>query len=131
MRHHLFHYDAWSDAAVRRWIRRVGKDRLDDLIALSEADLRGKADEVDPSILVPLAQLKEHVARMLAEGAALSTSDLAIDGTTLIKELGLKPSRIIGETLAFLLEEVTSDPAANTKDTLLVRARDFFAARNS
>ena len=30
VRFHLFHYsDEWTDAAVRRWIRRVGADRLD------------------------------------------------------------------------------------------------------
>ena len=28
VRHHLFHYTAeWSDATVRRWIRRVGRER--------------------------------------------------------------------------------------------------------
>jgi tRNA nucleotidyltransferase (CCA-adding enzyme) len=131
VRHHLFHYDKWSDAAVRRWIRRVGKDRIDDLLRLSEADLRGKAPEIDPGILSPLEALKVHVERILAEGAALSTSDLAIDGNVLIKELGIKPGRVIGEILAHLLEEVIADPAAYTKDTLLVRTRAFLAARQS
>ena len=131
VRHHLFHYDNWSDAAVRRWIRRVTKERIDDLMRLSEADLRGKAPEIDPTILAPLAALKLHVARILAEGAALSTSDLAIDGNVLIKELGIKPGRIIGEILAFLLEEVIADPAVNTKDTLLAKTRAFVAARQA
>jgi tRNA nucleotidyltransferase (CCA-adding enzyme) len=131
VRHHLFHYDNWSDAAVRRWIRRVGKDRIDDLMRLSEADLRGKAPEIDPGLLAPLQALQVHVERILAEGAALSTSDLAIDGNVLIKELGIKPGRIIGEILAHLLEEVIADPAVNTKDTLLVRVRAFLAARQS
>ena len=131
VRHHLFHYDNWSDAAVRRWIRRVTKERIDDLMRLSEADLRGKAPEIDPTILAPLAALKLHVERILAEGAALSTSDLAIDGNVLIKELGIKPGRIIGEILAFLLEEVIADPAVNTKDTLLAKTRAFVAARQA
>src|SRR5262249_52363137 len=51
VRHHLFHYDEWSDAAVRRWIRRVGKDSVADLYALNEADVRGKADVIDPASL--------------------------------------------------------------------------------
>ena len=29
VRHHLFHYDAWSDQAVRRWIKRVGSARVE------------------------------------------------------------------------------------------------------
>ena len=41
-------------------------------------------------------QLKAHVARVLAEGAALSTRDLKIDGRDLMRELGLRPGRIIG-----------------------------------
>jgi tRNA nucleotidyltransferase (CCA-adding enzyme) len=131
VRHHLFHYDNWSDAAVRRWIRRVGKDRIDDLMRLSEADLRGKAPEIDPAILAPLEALKAHVEKILAQGAALSTSDLAIDGNVVIKELGVEPGRVIGELLAHLLEEVIADPAVNTKDRLLAKARAFLAARPS
>ena len=60
--------------------------------------------------LVPLEALKAHVEKVLAEGAALSTRDLAIDGHVLMKELGIKPGRIIGEVLEALLEEVIADP---------------------
>ena len=34
VRHHLFHYDSWSDAAVRRWIPRHQSERIDDLMRL-------------------------------------------------------------------------------------------------
>jgi tRNA nucleotidyltransferase (CCA-adding enzyme) len=129
VRHHLFHYDQWSDAAVRRWIRRVGKERIDDLYALNEADLRGKADEIDPTSLSPLSLLKAHVEKVLAEGAALSTRDLAIDGHALMKELGIKPGRIIGEILETLLEDVIADPAKNDRALLLDAARAIVAAR--
>ena len=129
VRHHLFHYDKWSDAAVRRWIRRVGKERIEDLYALNEADIRGKAPSLDPESLVPLSQLKAHVEKVLAEGAALSTRDLAIDGNVLKKELGLKPGRIIGEILSSLLEDVIADPSANTREILLEKARAIAAAR--
>ena len=48
VRHHLFHYsDEWTDAAVRRWIRRVGPDRVDDLYVLNEADVRAKGRDFD------------------------------------------------------------------------------------
>lgn len=129
VRHHLFHYDDWSDAAVRRWIRRVGVERVEDLYALSEADLRGKADEIDEAILQPLVLLRAHVAKVLAEGAALSTRDLALDGNVLMKELGIRPGRIIGAIMESLLEDVIADPAVNERDALLERARAFVAAR--
>jgi tRNA nucleotidyltransferase (CCA-adding enzyme) len=131
VRHHLFHYDQWSDAAVRRWIRRVGKERIEDLYALNEADLRGKAPALEPESLVPLHALRAHVERVLAEGAALSTRDLAIDGHVLMKELGIKPGRIIGKILDAMLEEVTTDPTLNERSVLLERARGWLEANEA
>lgn len=129
VRHHLFHYDQWSDAAVRRWIRRVGKERIEDLYALNEADIRGKGQAVDAESLAPLLALKAHVEKVLAEGAALSTRDLAVDGHVLMKELGIKPGRIIGEILESLLEDVTTDPSLNDRESLLAKARTIVASR--
>jgi len=129
VRHHLFHYDAWSDAAVRRWIRRVGKERIEDLYALNEADVRGKAPSIDAESLGPLLALKAHVEKVLAEGAALSTRDLAIDGNVLMKELAIRPGRIVGEILGALLDEVIADPSLNTREVLLDRARAIAASR--
>ncbi len=130
VRHHLFHYDGWSDAAVRRWIQRVGKHRIEDLYALNEADLRGKGTFADAD-LGPLLALRGHVEKVLAEGAALSTRDLAVNGKVLMSELGLAPGRILGEILDHLLEAVTNDPAANRREALLDLARAFVAARAS
>ena len=125
VRHHLFHYDAWSDQAVRRWIKRVGPSLLEDLYLLNEADLRGKGTIFADADLLPLVALKAHVEKVLAEGAALSTRDLAIDGNVLIKELGIKPGRIIGQVLEELLELVITDPALNTSEGLLPLAREI------
>lgn len=129
VRHHLFHYDGWTDAAVRRWIRRVGRDRIDDLWALNEADVRGKADAVEDADLAPLQRMKEHVARVLAAGDALSVRDLAVDGADLMRELGLPPGKAIGVLLGELLERVTEEPARNEPTALLALARQIAAAR--
>jgi tRNA nucleotidyltransferase (CCA-adding enzyme) len=130
VRHHLFHYDAWSDAAVRRWIRRVGKERIEDLYRLNEADWRSKGRDFEAD-LSALEQLKTHVARMLEEGTATNTRDLAIDGNVLIKELGLAPGRIIGEILECLLELVTADSSKNEREALLEAAREFVKQKKS
>lgn len=126
VRHHLFHYDAWSDQAVRRWIKRVGPERIEDLYRLNEADLRGKGpifrEEKD---LAPLVMLKAHVERVLAEGAALSTRDLVIDGNVLMKVVGLKPGRIVGQVLEALLEVVLVDPSQNEREALVAHAREI------
>ncbi len=128
VRFHLFHYsDEWTDSAVRRWIRRVGPERVEDLYVLNEADVRAKGRDFE-SDLEALAKLKAHVAKMIAEGAALSTRDLAIDGHDLMQELQIKPGRIIGEILSALLEAVTNDPVLNTREALLALARQHVLA---
>jgi tRNA nucleotidyltransferase (CCA-adding enzyme) len=129
VRFHLFHYsDEWTDRAVRSWIRRVGPGRVEDLYVLNEADVRGKGRDCSAD-LEALSGLKEHVARVLAEGAALSTRDLRINGHDLMKELGVKPGRIIGEILDALLDAVTTDPAVNEREALLARAREMLAEK--
>jgi tRNA nucleotidyltransferase (CCA-adding enzyme) len=129
VRYHLFHYsDEWSDATIRRWIRRVGPTRVPDLFLLNEADVRGKGRDFDAD-LSALAQLKAHVAKVLAQGAALSTRDLKVNGHDLIKTLSLKPGPILGEVLDALLEAVTQEPALNEREVLLERAAEIVAAR--
>lgn len=128
VRNHLFHYsDEWTDAAVRRWIRRVGVDRVEDLYLLNEADVRAKGRDFQGD-LAALATLKAHVARVLAAGTALSTRDLAVSGHDVMKELGLAPGPVIGQILDALLEAVLTDPAANEREALLARAREYVLA---
>ena len=51
VRYHLFHYsDEWTDAAVRRWIRRVGPERVEDLYVLNEADVRAKGRDFESDL---------------------------------------------------------------------------------
>jgi len=130
VRHHLFHYDGWSDAAVRRWIRRVGRERVEDLCVLSTADLIAKGPVGDPAFLGSIEALREHVARVLAEGAALSRQALDVDGNVLMEALGLPPGPLIGRLLDGLLEAVIAEPALNERGALLERARAL-AARES
>jgi tRNA nucleotidyltransferase (CCA-adding enzyme) len=125
VRHHLFHYtDEWTDATVRRWMRRVGPDRVLDLYALNEADVRAKGRE--PNLdLAALAALKAHVARVLEAGAALTTKDLRIDGNDLMKELLLSPGPLLGRILQHLLDLVVGDPSLNERERLLALAEDY------
>jgi tRNA nucleotidyltransferase (CCA-adding enzyme) len=123
VRHHLICYDAnWSDAAVRRWLRRVTPELAEDLYELGRADAQGKGRDAAPD-MNRIAELKSRVERLLAAGNAITVRDLAINGRDLIQELGVEPGRAIGDTLAQLLEEVTESPELNTREALLARAR--------
>ncbi len=124
VQNHLVCYsDGWSDAAVRRWIRRVTRERVQDLYALNRADIIGKGREVTPD-LEALEKLKARVAGVLAAKDALSVRELAVDGKDVIRELGIPPSRRIGEVLEALLEKVVEDPAKNERETLLAMIRE-------
>lgn len=125
VQNHLLCYDSsWSDSAVRRWIKRVSPELVEDLYALGEADVRSKGKDATGD-LENIARLKAHVAKVIAEGAALNVKDLAVDGGALIKELGVKPGPDIGRVLRALLEEVIEDPRKNEREPLLERAREL------
>lgn len=129
VRHHLICYaDDWTDAAVRRWIRRITPELLPDLYELGFADARGKGRET-PDDIASIERLRARVDAMLAAGAAFSARDLAVKGNDLMSTLGLAPGRIVGEILAHLVEMVIDDPSLNERDRLVDEARRFVAAR--
>jgi putative nucleotidyltransferase with HDIG domain len=120
VREHMFDYrPGWSDAAVRRWLRRVGPGQVADLFDLRMADSLGNGlRTANPAALDELAA---RVDRVLAEGAALSVSDLAVGGDDVKRVLGIGPGPQVGAALAALLEEVLEDSALNTREHLLAR----------
>ena len=126
IRHHAIGYSSsWTDAAVRRWIRRVTPELAPDLRALTVAIASASRDGA--AELRGLDELRERWIALLAAGAALSTRDLKLNGRDLMLSLGLAPGRIVGETLERLLELVTDDPALNDREGLLAAARVLLA----
>jgi putative nucleotidyltransferase with HDIG domain len=114
---HMFHYDeTWSDAAVRRFIIRIGANNIDDLFALRKADAFGhEAKPMDSRALLPF---QDRLEKILSEAKVQSLKDLAISGKDLI-DLGIVPGKQIGIILNELLETVLDDPELNTRDKLL------------
>ena len=126
IRHHMFGYiPRWSDAAVRRFIVKVGPEALGDLFLLREADNIGSGLPADAG---RLAELRQRIAIQLDSGAALDLRSLAVDGTDLMTEFGWAPGPIVGRTLQRLLDRVIGDPSLNTRDRLLSVARSMAAA---
>ncbi len=121
VRQHMFGYQpTWSDAAVRRFIVKVGPDQLEDLFLLREADHVGSGRERDAG---SLNELRARVAAELAAGVALDLHGLAIDGSDLMAELGMTPGPGLGRLLDWLLERVIAEPSVNTREGLLDLAR--------
>ena len=127
VRHHLIHYTSdWTDAAVRRFLRRIGGGQaLDDLLALRRADTAASAG---PGVGDAAADELERRLAALRGAAVLSVHELAVGGDDLIGELGLAPGPEIGRLLDGLLQAVLDDPALNDRDTLLRLAGEAVAA---
>jgi len=124
VRNHMFSYQpAWSDVAVRRFIARIGREALDELLVLRQADNVGSGQAEDGS----LDELRRRVAEQLAAEVALDRSDLAIDGRDLIAELGMTPGPALGHVLDELLERVVAEPTLNDRPTLLLLAQSMQA----
>ena len=121
VRQHMFGYQpTWSDAAVRRFIVKIGQDQLEDLFLLREADHIGSGRERDAG---SLNELRARVAAELAAGVALDLHGLAVDGSDLMTELGMAPGPGLGRLLDWLLERVIAEPSVNTREGLLDLAR--------
>ena len=123
IRHHMFGYEpAWSDAAVRRFVLRVGSDTVDQVLLLREADNLGSGQHADQGHLL---EFRRRIAEQEQRGFARSTSDLAVNGFDLQRELGLEPGPAVGMLLGRLLESAIADPSRNTYRQSIVDARGW------
>ena len=127
VRQHMFNYTPqWSDAAIRRFIARVGRDEFPRLVALRAADSEAiRGERIDTR---PLEELAHRVREHLSADSAVSIGDLAVNGRDLM-EAGIPPGPAMGVVLRELLNAVLDDPTLNTKPRLLEIARRFSAER--
>jgi tRNA nucleotidyltransferase (CCA-adding enzyme) len=123
VRWHMFVYDTKvTDAYIRRFIRRVGLENIQDMIALRVADRIGSGSKATSW---RLEEMKERIEAQLHQ--PFSKNDMKIDGDDLMKELGLKPGPQIGKILNELFEEVVEDPEKNTREYLLGKAKKLLS----
>lgn len=121
IRWHMFTVDEHiTDAAVRRFIRRVGVDNVKDIIDLRIGDRLGSGITQDKAESWRLKLFKQRIEKELAPGP-FSINDLAIDGNDIMKELNIKPGPEVGKILQTLFEEVDEDLSKNTKEYLIQR----------
>jgi len=127
VREHMFEYRSeWSDAALRRWLRRVGVDAVADLFDLRIADVI--ANPRARGLPSGLEEMRERIEAERARHTALAVGDLGVDGHDVMRELGIAPGPRVREILAELLEEVTERPEHNERAWLLARVRALGSA---
>ncbi len=129
VREHMFDYrEAWSDAAVRRWLRRVGLEQLEALFALRAADVAGTGV---PSSAPSLEALRARIDRVLAASRVIGVRDLPIDGEDVMRVTGLAPGPEVGRLLRAALESAIENPAHASREALLERVRSMCRSARS
>ena len=114
---HMVKYSPnWTDGAVKRFIKRVGKENINELFELQWCDQiasegKSKVEEYDPFI----RRIKE------LENQPMSVRELAVSGDDLA-QAGIPKSKVMGEILDELLEMVIDYPSLNEKETLINQA---------
>jgi tRNA nucleotidyltransferase (CCA-adding enzyme) len=125
--HLITHHDSFPaadapDAAIRHWLRRVGREHVRELFRLRFADARARG-EAGARKLVAAGTLYRRVRSILRQNPPLDLAELAIGGAEL-RRLGLRPGPHFGEILRDLLDRVTEDPSLNTPERLLEMVRE-------
>jgi tRNA nucleotidyltransferase (CCA-adding enzyme) len=121
--HMFFYRPEWSDATVRRFVRRVGPEHLEALFALRDAD--DLAHGTGFSSRPDLDDLERRIEGIQARSEALGIGDLAINGEDVMRMLGIGPGPRVGRVLRGLLEHVLEDPTQNERETLLRLCREI------
>ena len=112
---HMKVHSEMTDKALRRQIKRVGRDNVLDLYDLLIADCRCTRIDRDASFII---KRKNRVKELLDEKEMKTEKFLEINGND-IKALGFKEGKIIGKILKDLENLVLDDPEKNKRDYLI------------
>lgn len=118
---------AWTDSAVRRYVRDAG-DQLERLHILSRADVTTRNKRKADRLAHAYDDLEARIAA-LAEEEELAALRPDLDGEAIMRILGLKPGREVGEAYRFLMEaRLDSGPLGPEEAERQLRS--WWAARN-
>lgn len=112
---HMKVHSEMSDKALRRQIKRVGRENVMDLYDLLIADCKCTRMDRDASFII---NRKNRVKILLNEKEMKTEKFLEINGND-IKSLGFKEGKIIGKILKELEDLVLDDPEKNNRDFLI------------
>ncbi len=110
-----------TDKALRRFIRNVGLENVEDMMDLRVGDRLGGGLQQPESWRLKLyrRRLKEVLKK------PFTVADLKVSGYDVMKVLNLKPGPEVGKVLNKLFEEVEDDHKKNNREYLLKRIEEF------
>jgi tRNA nucleotidyltransferase (CCA-adding enzyme) len=116
VRYHLFYYhpDEVGENSVRRLLRKVGPENIEELFQVRYADRIGSGcPKAEPYKLRHLKYIIEKISR-----DPISVKMLKVSGSEVMKILDIKPGPKVGQILDVLLGYVLDDPKKNKKEFL-------------
>lgn len=136
VRMHMYHYTReYTDAAVRRFIRKAGVTREDvrnlsefPLFKLRSAERLGNGLKKDP-VTKRQRDFEERIVEVFDRGADIELKDLDINGHILMEAFGLDSGKKVGEVLKYLLDRVQGDRELNTRYSLLELALAYLKSQ--
>lgn len=123
VRYHLFYYnvDEVTPSSVRRLIKNVGLENMDDLINLRMADRIGSGvPKAEPYKLRHFRYIVDKVSK-----DPISVKMMKIDGNDVMKILDIAPGPKVGIILNALLSEVLDNPEKNNEEYLKTRVTEL------
>ena len=118
--HHMIWYEKINATIAKRFINKIGKDKLEDFFKLLIADRMATKPSYD---LEDIYKLKLECEKVLSEQQPLSIKDLEVNGYHLM-EIGIPQGQEVGKMLNSLLKVVLEYPSMNNKEKLLKLARE-------
>ncbi len=109
---------------VRRAVNKIGVEIFPLLMQVRRADILAQSEYKRQEKLDNLKAWIACFEEIMEKQECVSLKMLAVNGSDLIAE-GLKPGKELGDILNALLKEVIEEPEKNTREYLILRAKQF------
>lgn len=120
-RYHMFAYEPkMTDAAIRRFIRKVGLENINDMMMLRIGDRVGGGSK---ETSWRLRELQQRIGQVLY--TPMQIKDLKVNGNDVMEILGITGGPKVGEILKKLFDEVLEDSEKNNREYLLKRIKEI------
>ena len=112
---------------LRRRLGKLGRERLEQLLLLQEADMGSKGTG-KPEDMEQFVHIRKLIGEIFTEDACFCIKDLAINGWDL-QQAGFAPGPDIGQCLSWLLGQVQDEVLPNEREALLQSAVELLEDR--
>lgn len=127
----ILYHDSYippQQKGVKRWLNRLGEERLRQLIEVKRADGKAHSEKNRDERLRALDEALSILDEVLEEGQCFSRKDLAVDGRDLLAA-GVPEGGEVGAMLNQLVDMVIDGSVENEREPLLEAVESLLAKR--